>query len=825
MKVDTATADAREALLDFQRYLADEIAPMMAAHAAKVLMGMPPNYGVEAIERWLQSQLSSPNQAVTVSRYLYHAVKKIHHFSEVNLVDQRVASRYLADLSPLVVRLCPEREQAELLAKLSRIGESTTTLDNPVRLLNREVGNEAEEQQIKRARRQQANADPSRADRQVALPVSPRRTALMGRLRQLHGSEQDGPTGQETQEILARLVGKSAVDAGDPAQFDACLEQIRQSGVEPKLDQVFRVLAERLPGWDVEPRPLQLGGDVAVGRLLQAMHKIVALASSPEEGIQRFSEMVYAAIEQFNEGHLAQAVAMFDVAQGLIEEKKVDADTAGLVRSRAQSSVSTASLRQFASAPPKHGLLRKVLCFFQAFAPESLLQTLDGEPKREKRKLMLSLIEVHGPPCRPKLLDRLASYVSGELPDEQRFYSRNIVFLLRRIPHRAEDDQLRELKLLAELSRPGTPFMVAKEAVGSLAQLSVPKTEQVLIERLTGFEQEALSREPAYDREEMLEILDRTCAALAHLGTPKAMSHVVNHAYRKESQLGDTLRRVQHLSVCDLVQDYEQLERLVETLWKMLPTKVLGVVLGRRAGKVSHLIRGLSGTRDPRVRSLFQEIARNFKGQEFAEQARQALALQQSKPATGGEAPETLSGDLEIFGLPTLLQSMADSELSGRLVISEPNGCDRAVIVFSGGKILRCEVGRLRGLDAMCQLFERPRSACFVFQKAAPNDAVPREEGVLDVMSTILEAMRRHDEFNEDRALVPDGISLMPGEATPSLPKQETDKEFAKSVWSEAARGTAPETCEGAVDGDAYRVRKLYAHWLESGALERRPAA
>jgi hypothetical protein len=65
----------------------------------------------------------------------------------------------------------------------------------------------------------------------------------------------------------------------------------------------------------------------------------------------------------------------------------------------------------------------------------------------------------------------------------------------------------------------------------------------------------------------------------------------------------------------------------------------------------------------------------------------------------------------------------------------------------------------------------------------------------------------------------------MPGEATPALPKQETDKKFAKSVWREAAQGTAPETCEGAVDGDAYRVRKLYAHWLESGALKRRPAA
>ena len=57
------------------------------------------------------------------------------------------------------------------------------------------------------------------------------------------------------------------------------------------------------------------------------------------------------------------------------------------------------------------------------------------------------------------------------------------------------------------------------------------------------------------------------------------------------------------------------------------------------------------------------------------------------------------------------------------------------------------------------------------------------------------------------------------------MPAKESDKEFATAVWREAARGTAPESCEGAVNGDAYRVRQLYAHWLECGALERRPAA
>jgi hypothetical protein len=814
----------RQSLNDIQRYLADEVAPMMARDAAAELVRLPPKFGAVAIEQWLEGQLRAPDRAVTVSRYLYHAVKKFHAFSELKLVDPALMNRYVAELSRLVVRLCPEREQAELKVRLSRIGEAQTTLSSPVALLNREVGSQAEEERIRRAQEQQAQ-ESSRRPGGGRVPVSPRIETLMGRLEELQGAAREGSSDKESEEVLARLVGKAAIDARDPAQFDASLDRIRQLGVEPKFDRVFRLLGERLPGWDVEARQGQPGADGSWGRLLQAMHRIVALAGSPEDGIERFSEMVYTAIEQFNEGHLAQAVAMLDVAQRLIEDKKIDAHTAGIVRTRARGSVSSASLRQFASTPAKHSLLRKVLEFFPDFKAENLLKLLDGEPKRETRKLMLSLIEVQGSECRGALLERLAAYLMGTIPDPEGFYSRNVVFLLRRIPRGPEDDQQQELELLTEFSRPERPFMITKEAVGALAQLSIRRAEQVLVERLAAFEQQAVSRESAYDSEEMLEILDRTCAALALRGTSNAVCCVVDHAHRREPELGQALRRLHHLAACDLARHPEQLERLLDSLRKMLPAKVMGLVLGRRAKDVPHLIRALSGTSEPSVRQLFGEIVERFSGQDFVEPAREALTAPQSKPPPGAEASEELSGDLDVFGLPTLLQSMAESELTGRLVISEPNGRDRAVLLFSGGEIASCEVGRLCGLDAVCQLFERPRPATFRFQKTLSSDPIPGGEGTMRVIQTVLEAMRRHDEFHEDRAVVPDGVSLMPTDKTPSLPKAKIDHKFARAVWRQAARGTAPETCEGAVNSDAYRVRRLYAHWFECGALKRRPAA
>ena len=254
-------------------------------------------------------------------------------------------------------------------------------------------------------------------------------------------------------------------------------------GIEPSLDKLFRSLGKRLPGWEVAS-----DGEPLPGNLLQAMHRIVELAGSNEDGIERFSNMVYAAIEQFNEGHLAQAVSMLDVAERLVEENKVDGTMAKNVRMRAEKSVSVDPLRRFAATSAKHRLFRRVLEFFPAFSAESMVQRLDGEPKRETRKLILSLLEVHGASCRPLLLERLSGYSSDSFPDPQGFFSRNIVFLLRRIPRSEEDDYEHELQLLSEHSAPERPFMVTKEAVGAIANLGVSEAELVLTERLAEFE-------------------------------------------------------------------------------------------------------------------------------------------------------------------------------------------------------------------------------------------------------------------------------------------------------------------------------------------------
>lgn len=819
MSADTRTPESvRQAFAEMQRYLADEIAPLMAAEAAEVIVALPAKVGAEIIWRWLETQLTAPDRVTSVSGYVYHAVKKFHQLGEVGVVDPRKMDRYVSELSRVVVRLVPEREQTELRLKLSRIAEVRTTLAAPVSLLNREAqDDDAEAMPGDLPERRQEASTPPRV-------VSPRLKMLLGRLDDLRASMATGKADADVRASLARLVAKAAVESGDAEQLRSMLAGIRGAGVDSKLDRtLFRMLGEQIPDWSL-PEGADLSTPAGVGQLLQAMHELVAKSGSREEGIDRFGEMVYAAIDQLNEGHLAQAVAMLDVAQRLIDEKKIDAELAKIVKNRSQASVALAPLRQFAAAPAKHGLLRKVLAFFPAFSPQELLSRLDGEPKRETRKLLLSLVEAHGAPCRPILLERLKGYLDETLPDPAGYYARNAIFLLRRIPRPSGADPAPEFDLLREFSHPDRPFLVAREAIGALAATGFPQAEPVLIQRLGDFERLALQPSGLYTFEETTVILDRTCAALVAFGSIDAIRTVANHANRQDARLGDHNARLRHLSGADLTKDPDLLQVLLETLRASLPARVLGVVLRARAHETECLVEALSGTPDPRVLALFEEIVARYPNQPFAESALRALQKSRSAPAREPSSHDAIAGDLELFGLPALLQSLADASQTGRLWITASNGHTRATMVLREGKIATCEMGPLRGLDAVAQLIERPKPGTFRFERVAPTELPPRGLG-MDVLSTLLEAIRRHDEFQEDRALVPEGATLMPGDVQASLPEGESDGDFAKAVWREAARGTAPESCEEVVGSDAYRVRRLYAHWLETGALKRRPAA
>jgi hypothetical protein len=146
-------------------------------------------------------------------------------------------------------------------------------------------------------------------------------------------------------------------------------------------------------------------------------------------------------------------------------------------------------------------------------------------------------------------------------------------------------------------------------------------------------------------------------------------------------------------------------------------------------------------------------------------------------------------------------------------------------VSLAKGKLLDARVGPLRGADALFQLLEKPIAATFGFV-TTPVEALhagASGQGE-DVLGLVLEGMRRYDELQRAAALVPDGASFQPTDTAPTPLTQERDGRVVALVWSKAGAGEHPAACEAAAQTDAYRVRRLLAHWVEEGALKARKA-
>ena len=175
---------------------------------------------------------------------------------------------------------------------------------------------------------------------------------------------------------------------------------------------------------------------------------------------------------------------------------------------------------------------------------------------------------------------------------------------------------------------------------------------------------------------------------------------------------------------------------------------------------------------------------------------------------------------METFGLPALVQNLAEANLSGLLTLKDPRGGIRAQIVLREGRLKSCQMRDLTGEQAFYQLLERPSAATFVFARQPPD----REEGppataLLEILPLCLEGMRRYDEFQQAAAIVPDDAKLKATAVRPEAVQDELDGIFVNSLWNLVSGGATPRDCEDALKADSYRIRRQLAHWVESGAL------
>jgi hypothetical protein len=397
--------ELQEALVELQQYLSDSLAPLIVVDSVWLLMQYPPEIAASTIQAWTGAQYrQGPGGVAPVSDYLYHCLKKIHMMGEFNLIAREPLRAYLEQLKTVVLGFCPAEDRELLRENLARLDETAaaSAVVSPAQTILRQGGGRSAAASAASSARPEASESREASDE--ALRGLRRFSVLMERLASqgaLGGpaapAAPSSPPALPATEALA-LAARSSRSGKDLEEY---LGRLKEAGVEASTDHLFRALAQKLPAWIV-PVPGGAAGSIPVETgTLGAMRRIVTAAEDPAEGGRRFQELVRAGIERFNEGSLAQAVQTLELAERLVVEKKIDAGSAELVRRRLGETLNPERLRRFGEVAEQHDPLRRILQFFTDLTPAGLLADLQREPKRDRRRLLLLLLEVHGPPPRP----------------------------------------------------------------------------------------------------------------------------------------------------------------------------------------------------------------------------------------------------------------------------------------------------------------------------------------------------------------------------------------------------------------------------------------
>jgi hypothetical protein len=771
------------ALSELDRYLQDELSPAEAADDLATLMAHPPEVVMQRVAAWAVDQ--SQKRSVAIGELVLHAMKKVYILGELGLLDREAVANYLDRLTSFAMRIAPATELDDLRKNLTEMRRSRATTAVFERL---------------------ASFTPAPAAAQPTLTLEQATAAkdyslILDRIVKQAGSGAP-PSAQSDPQAFAQLLTMAATRAQTGQQFEQYLEQLKPY-VGGKDANVFVILGGGMPSWEM-PANVKPGEWKAPAQV-DAMEKIIDFAEDSKAATARLRDLVNASIGKFNEGALGAAVWMLTLADDAIKEKKLDPGDIERIRGEAVAQINAAQLRKYAENKGRHAAVRIALEFFPSLQIEQLFRRLRGEKQAETRRSLLGYVEAYGVTGRELALDELEREL--DRPDLDTYYLRNLIYLLHRIARESDTTIPRELAALSRSTERGQNIYVMKEAATAIGQIKSDEAVSLLATRLAEFEDDP-SLMPLAER---YKLLDRMVGSLARIGTSAALLAIARHGMNGNAQLGDARARLAVLAQHDLSFDQPTVDVLLKALRDELPSKLFG--RAKMTEPTVHLINALSGTRDPDVEAALKDVA-----QRFPDQSPKAAARQQAPPPPKNEPVATLTGELEFFGLTSIMQSISDMRYSGMLTLTNKQKQATSKLVFLDGKFVNAQTGHIRGLDALYEALEIPVAGSFAFVPYPPDRL---QSGIepLEIVGLLLEGIRRNDELQRLIALVPDHMAFGKGTAKPTPAEEETDPAFIREVWLKASSGGKVGDFSRELPIDTFRIRRQVAHWLETGAL------
>ena len=800
--------DVQTALFDLQRYLMDQVPPLTIIDSIEGLITLPPALAMRQIHSWAVE--TSRAESVGVTDCLFHAIKKIYFFAALKLIDRAKIDAYVNGLTPLAMQVVPPEDRESFNTNLQAMRNSND--------FAAAAGGGFSKESLAHIKPKAATPPPS-SDSFVGRTAR-RISAVMDRLSKLipggkpaapSAPAPGGEAGPPPDMPAAHLLTMAAASSTSDKELESFIQTLQPVTGEADPLALIRLLANSAPRWEIQ--------QAKPSAPVQAIEKIVSLTKDTMEVSKRFRVLVTTAVDQFNADVLPVAVSMLEVAERLILEKKLDPSTVDRIRNEAADSLSAEQLKKYTENVNRHVLLRKALTFFPSLRVETLMQDLRGEERPERRRSLLGLLEAHGNVAREKAISELDVELKRKREEQDTYYLRNVIYLMHRIPSETEGPA--EMELLTRSSARNQSIYVIKEAVVRIGQLKTDAAVKLLTMRLAETESMLLKNDPLYPVEEMQKLLDRIVAALGRIGTPSALLTVARHGIKPAPILGDTRGRLTVLAQHDLSFDEKTVDVIIKMIRDDLPKKILGKILPSLQPAPVKLIEALSGTRSESVEGLLRELSEKFIDHDIGKAALTALA----RFAEGGrELPSdkkkaSLTGDLQFFGLPTLMQSLAEQQASGIVTLAAKNGQTAGKMLFIEGKFAEAQAAHLRGNEALYQLLEKPIVGTFSFVPQPPS-ALPTKSTPVQVMGLLLEGIRRHDELKQVSMFVPDDLVVKATGVKPTPDGEDIDPAIMRDVWVKATGGTKVSEWEPQVAADSYRIRRLVAHWLDAGALQ-----
>jgi CRP-like cAMP-binding protein len=143
-----------------------------------------------------------------------------------------------------------------------------------------------------------------------------------------------------------------------------------------------------------------------------------------------------------------------------------------------------------------------------------------------------------------------------------------------------------------------------------------------------------------------------------------------------------------------------------------------------------------------------------------------------------------LSGRLKYFDFPTIVQTLANSSLTGILTVTDTSGRVLAMLYFQDGRILYAKSGHLKGKQAFYQLFQSARQDSFTFKGGLPPKEFDGDaQIVITPLGLLLDSVRYQNELDELKTRYPNPHRVFQLKSEALTWDDEETQTLAEEIW------------------------------------------